>query len=324
MKQDFVSNFAERLIKFFEQKQALGYLYNRSKYYDFKHFDQMCVEHFPYKTELTADICNTWATRRGNESPKTTARRLTFLREFARYLNQTGEQAYILPYNRVKYVQRYIPHIYSEEEIARLWRTFDEIPPTKAHPAAHIILPTIIRLVYCCGLRPSEALNLRINDVDIKTGKLFIIDSKGHRDRIVMLADDVCELCVEFDKQIRDLIPDRHFFFAKNSTEACNYGWLSWMFNKVREKLQLNGNGDIRPRLYDLRHSFATHRLYQWMKNGEDLNTKLPYLSIYMGHKSLTETFHYIHLVPGMFETMSGFQYRSATDIFPEVVTIDE
>jgi integrase len=96
------------------------------------------------------------------------------------------------------------------------------------------------------------------------------------------------------------------------------------MFNKVREKLQLNGNGDIRPRLYDLRHSFATHRLYQWMKNGEDLNTKLPYLSIYMGHKSLTETFHYIHLVPGMFETMSGFQYRSATDIFPEVVTIDE
>ena len=323
MNTDFESSFADRLVKFLEQKHALGYLYNGA-ISDFRIFDRMCAKCFPNETELTADICNAWAARRGNESPKTTARRLPFLREFARYLIRTGEQAYILPNGTVKRAQRYIPHIYSHNEIAELWRAFDCVRPTKVYPAAHVVMPTLIRLLYCCGIRPSEALSLRVEDVDLSGGKLFIAESKGHKDRIVMLADDIWEFCRNYNEMICEYMPTRLFFFAKNSVEPCDHHWVGWMFRQVRENLKIESSSDNPPRLYDLRHTFATHRLYQWMREGKDLYSMLPYLSSYMGHAKLTETFYYIHLIPGMFETMSGFKYASVSDIFPEVVDVDE
>jgi integrase len=320
---NFVSNIADRLVKFLEQKQALGYSYSGTVS-DFRIFDRMCAERFPNETKITVDICNAWAARRGNESSKTTARRLPFIREFARYLIRTGEQAYILPNGIIKKGQRYIPHIYSQAEIAEIWRAFDSIRPTKAYPAAHIVMPALIRLLYCCGLRPSEALNLKVENVDIRVGKLFISESKGHKDRIVMLADDVRELCRDYNEKIRMYIPNRNFFFAKNSADACDYKWVGQIFRRIREKLQIESSSNYPPRLYDLRHTFATHRLYQWMQNGKDLYAMMPYLSSYMGHIKISETFYYIHLVPGMFETMSGFKYESAADLFPKVVGADE
>lgn len=60
------------------------------------------------------------------------------------------------------------------------------------------------------------------------------------------------------------------------------------------------------------------------MRGGNDLYVMLPYLSSYMGHSKVSETFYYIHLVPGMFEAMSGFEYGSVADIFPEAVDADE
>jgi len=174
-------------------------------------------------------------------------------------------------------------------------------------------------------MRPSEALSLKINDVDIRTGRLFISQSKGNKDRIIMLADDVLEMCHNFDEAIRRLLPWRTFFFAKNTNDFIDYRWLSWLFRKIRDqKLRIENRCIYPPRLYDLRHTFATHRLYQWMREGKDIYTMMPYLSAYMGHTKLTETFYYVHLVPGMLEEMSGFSYGSVAELFPEVVAADE
>jgi len=120
MKINFESAFAERLAGFIEQKHALGYLYNDIS--SFKIFDRMCAKQFPDEYMLTADICHALVTRRGNESAKTTARRMPFIREFARYLIRNGEQAYILPSETIKKCQRYIPHIYSRADLVKLWR----------------------------------------------------------------------------------------------------------------------------------------------------------------------------------------------------------
>ena len=255
---------------------------------------------------------------------KTTARRLPLIREFARYLISTGEPSYILPTGIIKGRQRYIPHIYSLADISNIWRAFDAIQPTEVYPAAHIVYPALIRLLYCCGLRPSEALNLRIEDVDLRSGKLFIVESKGHKDRIVMLADDMRRFCCNYDEMIREYLPIRRFFFAKTPEDAYGYKRVSFVFSRIREKLQIESRNGNPPRLYDFRHTFATHRLYQWMQDGKDLYAMLPYLSAYMGHSKITETFYYIHLVPGMFEAMSGFKYESMKEIFPEVVDVYE
>jgi integrase len=323
MNTNFSSKFADRLVKFLEQKQALGYSYNGS-ISDLRIFDRMCAERFPDENELTADICNAWATRRNTESNKTINRRLPFIREFARYLIRSGETAYVLPNGTVKPGQRYIPHIYSHSEISLIWHTFDSIAPTKSYPAAHIIMPTLIRLLYCCGLRPGEVLCLKVEDADLDRGILFIAESKGHKDRIIVLADDVLEMCRNFNKKMEEYFPNRAFFFAKNSADSCNHQWVSDIFRKKIDTLNIKSNSGKLLRLYDLRHTFATHRLYQWMRDGKDLYTMLPYLSAYMGHAGITETLYYIHLAPGMFESMSGWKYESASHLFPKAVEDDE
>ena len=319
----FVSAFSERLAGFIDQKRAFGYTYSNIS--DPRMFDRMCAEQFPGETSLTADICTAWAVLRGKELAKTSAGWSAFIREFARYLLRNGEQAYILPlWATAQKGQRYIPHIYSRTELNDMWRTFDGIQPTKAYPAAHLVLPTLVRLLYCCGMRPGEALRLKINDVNLSSGKIMIEEAKGNKDRIVMLADDVLDLCCNFNAQIQAYFPCRSFFFAKNAADPCDYRWLGWMFRKLRENLNIESNSNNPPRIYDLRHTFATHRLYKWMREGRDLYAMMPYLSAYMGHAKLTETFYYVHLVPGMLEEMSGFSYGSASDLFPEVVEADE
>ena len=94
-------------------------------------------------------------------------------------------------------------------------------------------------------------------------------------------------------------------------------------FRQTLVKAGVTGTGRRSPRLYDFRHTFATHRLYHWMREGRDLKTMLPYLSAYMGHAQLSDTYYYIHLVPGLMEEMSGFAFSSAEALLPEV-GIDE
>jgi len=322
MKTVFMSAFAERLAGFLDQKRALGYTYNNVS--DPRMFDRMCAKRFPGETSLTADICNAWAIWRGSETAKTSAGWSAFIREFARYLLRNGEQAHVLPLGTTGKSQRYIPHIYSHSELAEMWRAFDNIQPTKTYPAAHLAMPTLIRLLYCCGMRPGEALKLSVDDVDLRSGKIFIAESKGNRDRIIMLADDVLEMCRDFNEQIQGFFPSRRFFFAKNADDPYDYRWIGWVFRNIRDELRIESRSENPPRLYDVRHTFATHRLYQWMRDGKDLHAMMPYLSSYMGHSKLTETFYYVHLVPGMLEEMSGFCYGSVADLFPEAVDVDE
>ena len=318
----FTSLFAKRLDEFLAQKRSLGYSF--SNVTDFKLFDRMCAAQFPNEADLTAEICNTWAMRRENETVKTVNRRLPFIREFARYLIRNGERAYVLPTGTIKGAQRYIPHIYSNAELIKLWDAAETVVPTQPYPAAHIIIPTLLRLLYCSGIRPSEAFKLTMQDINLQSGKFFIAESKGNRDRIIMLCGEILDICRKYNEAMNGLFSGRAFFFAKNVAEACHYEWFKYIFRRLLAPLKIENRYGVSPRVYDLRHTFATHRLYRWMKDGKDLHAMMPYLSAYMGHAKVSETYYYIHLVPGMHEEMSDFRYESPVDIFPKAVDSDE
>ena len=75
-------------------------------------------------------------------------------------------------------------------------------------------------------------------------------------------------------------------------------------------------HNDIRqPRLYDLRHTFATHRLHQWVKEGKDVNACLAYLSEYMGHSNLESTAYYIHLLPTLYTDLPELRLDSSLEM---------
>lgn len=318
MTNQFKSLFSERLYEFVQQKNAIGFPYEESTrlLIDFDHF---CIYKFPDKPILSKEICLAWAVRKDTEGNNTFRNRLMPVREFARYLNRCGEEAYVLSQNFAKKGARHIPHIYSEEEITALWHTLDNLQPRKGYPIRHLVIPIMVRLLYYCGLRPCEARKLRINDVDLEKSRLYIMESKGHKSRIVMMANDVTVLCRKYNETVSLIMPGREVFFPNSQGGVYGKGGLDKTFRIARKKACVGLADEHLPRLYDFRHTFATHRLYQWMWEGKDVSAMLPYLSAYMGHAQLSDTYYYTHLIPGMFEKMAGFDYSAMEFLLPEV-----
>lgn len=318
MNYTFNSMFAERLNSFIAQKKALGYSYEESSRILHK-FDLFCLERFPDERKLSKNICLTWAVCKENERRNSFRNRIFPIREFARYLNCIGEEAYIIPAELTPKGKANAPHIYTIEEILAIWNVLDNLPYKKNFPVRHLVIPAFVKLLYCCGLRPCEARKLLRKDVDFNKGRINIIESKAHKSRIVMMADDVTEMLLTYDTSVSAIMPDRKQFFPDSHDRIYTKVWLDKTFRITLKKANITVSGKQAPRPYDFRHTFATHRLYQWMKEGKDLNAMIPYLSAYMGHEQLSDTYYYIHLVPGLFEEMTGFNDSASNDLIPEV-----
>lgn len=133
----------------------------------------------------------------------------------------------------------------------------------------------MVKLMYCCGLRPAEARKLRVSDVDLEIGRLNIMESKKHRSRIVMMAEDVTQMLSDFSAIVASVMPEREPFFPNSEGGFYGKRGLEKTFRQVLKKAAITGTGRRSPRLYDFRHTFATHRLYRWMREGKDLNAML-------------------------------------------------
>ena len=195
----------------------------------------------------------------------------------------------------------------------------EHLPVKRNFPVRHLVIPTLVKLLYCCGLRPSEARKLLRENVDLNKGRLNIIESKAHKSRIVMMSDDVTEMLREYDAAVSAIMPERALFFPDSHDRVYTKAWLDKTFRIALKKAGIQSAGKQNPRPYDFRHTFATHRLYLWMHEGKDLAAMLPYLSAYMGHAQLSDTYYYIHLVPGLFEEMTGFDDSTSNNLIPEV-----
>ena len=312
------SNFAERIKSFIEQKNALGFPYEGSSRILYN-FDIMCRENFPEENILTEEICNAWAAKKDTENNNAFGNRISIIREFARYLLRNGEEAFILPNNLVRRCSHYPPYIYTEAEIIRIWNAYDNMEICSKYPLRNYIFSVMVKVMYCCGLRPYEPRRLRVDDVDLQKGRLNIMESKNRRSRIVMMTDDVTDMMAECNNKISAVWPDREPFFPSMRGDFYTKYGMEKMFRNILQEIGIsNGNGH-NPRLYDFRHTFATHRLYKWMREGKDINAMIPYLSTYMGHENISSTYYYIHMIPELLEEMAGFSFSENEFLLPEV-----
>lgn len=161
----YKSHFSEHIEALVQQKHALGYPYEESKRIlaDFDHF---CMNCFPEEHILTKDLGLSWAVRRETEGVSTFRNRMMPVRELAHHLNRIGLEAYVIPVDMTPKAARYVPHIYTMEELRRFFDVLDQIPPKKNYPIRHLVIPTFFRLIYCCGLRPVEVRKLLVENVD--------------------------------------------------------------------------------------------------------------------------------------------------------------
>ena len=311
MRYQYCSRFAPYIEGLIEQKLALGYDYTESQRI-LHTFDRFCTARYPAEELLTQELALKWAEATDTEHNLYRLNRVSVIRELARYMNSIGIAAYVIPLELTRKTERHVPHIYSMEELGRLFAVIDRCKPSRRSPAKHLVVAVVFRMIYCCGLRPVEARRLLRENVDLNDGTIYILESKGHKDRIVVMSGDMLDLCRKYDKKADSICPDRKYFFQSPSCRCDGMYSMAWIIPTFKEFLteaeiyDCSGNT---PRLYDLRHTFATRCLYKWMHEGRDINACLAFLSEYMGHKHISSTAYYIHLIPGFYSEMAEFHF---------------
>lgn len=300
-------------------KQALGYPYDSSTRI-LHHFDILVADKFPEETTITKEMCTAWIHSKSGEHPNNLLRRVTPVRQLGKYMNGIGHAAYIIPGHVPDKQVKYEAHIYTDAELKAFFNSVDQCPASPFSPTRKYVIPVIFRILYCCGLRSSEARLLKKEDVDLQTGKITIRESKGWKARIVVTSDDLLEVCREYNSIMESMFPGRQVFFPNKDGNCFGKSildcWFHEFWDRLPESRTVTGNP---ARVHDFRHGYAVHRLNQWVREGRDINALYPYLSEYMGHSSYAATDYYLALVEEFYPEMEQRLSSINDDILPEV-----
>ena len=316
------SAFAERLGSFVAYKRSEGRPYKCDS--TINRLDRIAAERFPEKTSVDKELCTAWAEPRPDESAAARANRISVIREFSKYLVMGGEEAYLIPASERPRVQRKgrAPfHVFDEGELTAFFSAADSLKPNPQHPLRHLAIPVYFRLLRCTGMRPKEARTLLAKDVDLQSGEVLIRESKAYRERVIALPDDLLPICSSFRGHAEVLLPDNPYFIPSASGGAYSEDWVGQSFRAcmLASGLAARASGPkIRP--YDFRHSFATTRIVEWAKAGEDVEALMPLLMDYLVHANPNDTYYYFHLVPHLFPSLGNFEAWSRGGLIPEAV----
>ena len=324
MKEMFLSWLAPQMENMIAYKQALGYSENTYRPHC-KNLDRYCLKHFPEADFLTKELVLGWMERRPGEAPATLHGRAGFIRGFGRYLASVGEEAYILPGKFVGGKSTFIPYIFTDDELAALFHEIDKAESSR-DALQPLLLSTVFRLIYTCGLRPNEGRCLPRSHINLKTGEILIAETKRNKERIVVMSDDMLALAKSY-ALIRDAAyPDSTWFFPAADGSPYSAAWLQKKFKSFFAAANPGIEPAILPavRVYDLRHRFASTALNRWLDEKKDLYSRLPYLLTYMGHKELSATAYYIHLLPENLVKSAGIDWDSMRSMLPEVELWEE
>ena len=160
-------------------------------------------------------------------------------------------------------------------------------------------MPVLFRLLYTCGLRVSEALHLKVADVDLDAGVLAIYGAKGDKERLVGISDSMLAYMKSYRSNPLVANAKNIYFFPAPDGGFYDTSTIYDIFRKCLFDAGIPHRGRGKgPRLHDLRHSFAVHILNKWSSEGKDIYTCLPILRTALGHDRITTTEKYLRLVP--------------------------
>ncbi len=319
MSEKFISRFADDLDGMIELRVSLGAA--ESTYMSRAvSFDRYAAENYPLETNLTEPLVLGWIKPDIENPSKSAHYKAAFARTFGKYLDSIGKPAYIISDTYMAGKSIFMPYIFSDKELAGIFHEID-IYKNPKKPFEEILLSTYFRLMYTCGLRPNEGRNIKRNDVDLDLGEIRILNTKWHKSRTVVMSDDMKVLARNYTN-IRDAaFPESEYFFPNPGGGPYTATWFGGKFRKFFALSQPDVPQELLPsiRVYDLRHRFATAVLNRWLDQKVDISSRLPYLQTYMGHKEISATAYYIHLLPENLVKSAGVDWASMNSMIPEV-----
>lgn len=300
MSASFASPLGKVMLDYLQLKQALGRRYDSERRV-LETVDQLLVK--KKARDLDSDAFTAWCQTQAHLASGVRRWRMRVVRNFCLYRRRTKPECFLPDLDQFPAQhQRVRPHIFSEQEIARLLRAASSLRPAWAAPLRSQTFRLAIVLLYTAGLRRGELLRLRLGDYDSRQDTLLIRVSKFHKSRVVPLSADAA-------RELRA-------YLAVRRARGCPMGADSpLMFNRrcgghaytgvglrrgISELLEaahiLTSAGRL-PRIHDFRHAFAVQALVRWYRAGVDVQSRLPFLAAYMGHVSIVSTQYYLAFI---------------------------
>ena len=307
------------------EKRKLGFKYNEEE--RLMHiFDELSLKYNCNKG-LSQELVFAFIKKQPHWSQSTHEQYIFMIRSIAKYLNAHGITAYVCDTSRItKTIRKFKPYIFSKKQIADILYQADSIPNISQSKSSSLFYPVILRMLYGCGLRISEALNLRVKDVDLQKGLLYIYKSKNYKDRIIPMDNSLTDYCINYFKKIHVTCKDTDYFFKSPRTAGkYNKSSVYHYFRKLIWQCGISHGGRSKgPRLHDLRHTFCVHSLHQFLKNGVDYRAALPILSSYLGHSNIAATGKYLRLTAEAFPEILAQMEQNFGHVIPDLEVIGD
>jgi len=280
----FQSSLAKRIKTFVALKRLSGTPYKTPSLM-LKYFDQFLVREKFKRGYLTRPIYERYVATLSNLSPQYRTDQRSLIRRFSIYLS------------------RFQPRCYIPDAAGKLKLGYQKASWLRPHTYR-----TLFGLLYTTGVRIGEALALNIEDFHPDTLRLHIRAGKFRKARWVPLSQSTGAVLAEYvifrQRIIAKGSGQPPLFISQNrtriSTEAVYHA-----FYKLLEQCGIQRTKKLGPRVHDLRHTFAVHRLLEWYRDGEDINVRLPALATYMGHVHISSTQVYLQATPELYEYAS-------------------
>lgn len=210
----FTSQLAPIIWKYLESRQNEGYTSVHCGYY-MQELDCLSKE-LSDAPVVTKELIDAWDLLKPYLSNRSKIVRHNAIRAFAKFAYTQDGISYVPDTSKLKNSSTFTPHIFTVEEIRRLLYAADNLPVRNNAPTRHLVIPAVIRLLYCCGFRIGEVLRLRVKDVDLDTGIITVHNGKGGKDRLVPVHNSVIEYLRSYSAQLPD---EREWFFPS----ACGH-----------------------------------------------------------------------------------------------------
>jgi integrase/recombinase XerD len=263
---------------------------------------------------ITHSLALAWARQPSGVQPDEWARRLSYVRMFARYRSAEDPRTQIPPAGLLPYrPKRARPYLYSDKEIKDLLYAALQLSSNEGlRPWTYHCL---FGLLSVSGLRVGEAQNLELQDVDLRAGVLTIRGAKFGKSRLVPVHASTRKVLADYiirRERIWARRPVSSYLFVSGWGNRLDGGDIRRTFYALSRQIGLRGPSDSHgPRLHDMRHGFASKTLLRWYRAGENAERRLPILSAYLGHVHWSDTFWYLSALPElMYEARSRLERR--------------
>ncbi|MGH8428634.1 MAG: tyrosine-type recombinase/integrase [Gammaproteobacteria bacterium] len=295
-----MNTLREALREYISLRRSLGFKFHEAEPLLGRFVAFMEQHHAPH---ITTRLALEWVQQATTVQPPERARRLCFIRGFARYRSATEPLTEVPPWQLCPYrSHRAHPYLYSAQEVRDLLAAALRLPTAwPSTPLRPRVFYCLLGLLSVTGMRISEALDLKLADVDLEANMLTIRAAKFGRSRLVPLHATTGAVLVDYLQRRQRFLGSRgsDFVFVSNRGTRLDGGRVRRAFYALSRQTGLRKPGShTGPRLHDFRHRFAVQVLTHWYESGEDPARRLPELSTYLGHVYVAGTYWYLSNSP--------------------------